>query len=282
MLMSIFHGKRFIEWRRWFATVKFPIIVLLCGMVNMADVCSSMFFTDNLKIHTLLSSDILYYYNMKSAFFSVAGYCIANCSGAVLYAEDYEANSVYMRVNRLGMAGYSAGKVLQTIVSSFICGIGTILVCFGALGLFYHIPLFLEINSNEPLGWTENLLLQQGRSKEYLFTLVVLSGFAYVFYSLMSLLLSIVVPKKKVIISFPMILWFFNQYIISKSKFIPGYLKPSIVFDTTYGLSEYLKISPYSAVALTGLGLMIISLLIYGILLFKLRRSGVFGGVEDE
>ena len=63
MLMSIFHGKRFIEWRRWFATVKFPIIVLLCGMVNMADVCSSMFFTDNLKIHTLLSSDILYYYN---------------------------------------------------------------------------------------------------------------------------------------------------------------------------------------------------------------------------
>ena len=54
MLMSIFHGKRFIEWRRWFATVKFPIIVLLCGMVNMADVCSSMFFTDNLKIHTLL------------------------------------------------------------------------------------------------------------------------------------------------------------------------------------------------------------------------------------
>ena len=66
MLMSIFHGKRFIEWRRWFATVKFPIIVLLCGMVNMADVCSSMFFTDNLKIHTLLSSDILYYYNMNT------------------------------------------------------------------------------------------------------------------------------------------------------------------------------------------------------------------------
>ena len=56
----------------------------------------------------------------------------------------------------------------------------------------------------------------------------------------------------------------------------------SIAADAVSGLSEYLKISPYSAVALTGLGLMIISLLIYGILLFKLRRSGVFGGVEDE
>ena len=39
-----------------------------------------------------------------------AGYCIANCSGAVLYAEDYEANSVYMRVNRLGIAGIFCRK----------------------------------------------------------------------------------------------------------------------------------------------------------------------------
>ena len=61
--MNIYHGKGFAEWRRWFATFKFPIIIILCGMVNMADVCSSLFFIDNLKMQTLSTGDIIYYFH---------------------------------------------------------------------------------------------------------------------------------------------------------------------------------------------------------------------------
>lgn len=280
--MNIYHGKGFAEWRRWFATFKFPIIIILCGMVNMADVCSSLFFIDNLKMQTLSTGDIIYYFHMQSAFFSVAGYCIANCSGTILYAEDYEENAVYMRVNRLGVIGYSFGKIFQTVLSSFICGMGAVVVCFASLSFFYHIPLFSEAGVNDDIGWTENLLLLDGKNIDYLFTLVILSGLVYVFYALMSLMLSIIVPKKKIIVSFPMILWFFNQFIISRVNWIPGYLKPSIIFDTTYGLSEYLHISPYKAIMITAGEVFIISLFIYGIFVLKLRHSGVFGGVEDE
>ena len=97
--MKLYHGKKIMEWRRWFISPVFVIIVILCGTITMLDVCSSDLFLSDLK--TGYRDNVIYYYLLNIGMFCVAGYCLAACTGAVLYAADYEENSVYMRINRM-------------------------------------------------------------------------------------------------------------------------------------------------------------------------------------
>ena len=86
--MKLYHGKKIMEWRRWFISPVFIIIVILCGTVTLLDVCSSENFVADLK--TGYTDSVTYYYLLNVGFFSIVGYCLAACTGAVLYAADYE------------------------------------------------------------------------------------------------------------------------------------------------------------------------------------------------
>lgn len=279
MEMKLYHGKKIMEWRRWFISPVFVIIVILCGTITMLDVCSSDLFLSDLK--TGYRDNVIYYYLLNIGMFCVAGYCLAACTGAVLYAADYEENSVYMRINRMGVNRYVISKVMQTITGAFVCGFAAILICFFEIAVFYHAPLFPK-SAEELMGTTDNLLLHAGRYKEYIFTLAVISGLCYAFYSLMTLFISIFVPNKKLVIAFPMILWFIFQYIWIRIPFLPSFMKPSLIFDSTMQFGDLYNMSPYITVLIIFAEISVIAVVVSLVFRFKLRRSGVFGGVEDE
>ena len=279
MEMKLYHGKKIMEWRRWFISPVFIIIVILCGTVTLLDVCSSENFVADLK--TGYTDSVTYYYLLNVGFFSIVGYCLAACTGAVLYAADYEENSVYMRINRMGVNRYVISKVMQTITGAFVCGFAAILICFLEIAVFYHAPLFPK-SAEELMGTTDNLLLHAGRYKEYIFTLAVISGLCYAFYSLMTLFISIFVPNKKLVIAFPMILWFIFQYIWVKIPFLPSFMTPSLIFDPTRQFGDLYNMSPYITVLIIFAEISVIAVVVSLVFRFKLRRSGVFGGVEDE
>lgn len=131
-------------------------------------------------------------------------------------------------------------------------------------------------------GVTDNLLLLAGRNTEYLFTLAVISGLCYAFYSLMTLFISIFVPNKKLVIAFPMILWFIFQYIWVKIPFCRSFMTPSLIFDPTRQFGDLYNMSPYITVLIIFAEISVIAVVVSLVFRFKLRRSGVFGGVEDE
>ena len=279
MEMKLYHGKKIMEWRRWFISPVFIIIVILCGTVTLLDVCSSENFVADLK--TGYTDSVTYYYLLNVGFFSIVGYCLAACTGAVLYAADYEENSVYMRINRMGVNRYVFSKIIQTLTGAFVCGFIAILFCFFGVSIVYGASMFPK--SPESIsGVTDNLLLLAGRNTEYLFTLAVISGLCYAFYSLMTLFISIFVPNKKLVIAFPMILWFIFQYIWVKIPFLPSFMTPSLIFDPKRQFGDLYNMSPYITVLIIFAEISVIAVVVSLVFRFKLRRSGVFGGVEDE
>ena len=163
--MKLYHGKKIMEWRRWFISPVFIIIVILCGTVTLLDVCSSENFVADLK--TGYTDSVTYYYLLNVGFFSIVGYCLAACTGAVLYAADYEENSVYMRINRMGVNRYVFSKIIQTLTGAFVCGFIAILFCFFGVSIVYGASMFPK--SPESIsGVTDNLLLLAGRNTFYI------------------------------------------------------------------------------------------------------------------
>ena len=198
-----------------------------------------------------------------------------------MYAADYEENSVYMRINRMGVNRYVFSKIIQTLTGAFVCGFIAILFCFFGVSIVYGASMFPK--SPESIsGVTDNLLLLAGRNTEYLFTLAVISGLCYAFYSLMTLFISIFVPNKKLVIAFPMILWFIFQYIWIRIPFLPSFMTPSLIFDPKRQFGDLYNMSPYITVLIIFAEISVIAVVVSLVFRFKLRRSGVFGGVEDE
>ena len=159
--MQFYHGKNIMEWRRWFISPVFVVIVILCGTVTLLDVCSSENFAADLK--TGYTDSVTYYYLLNVGFFSIVGYCLAACTGAVLYAADYEENSVYMRINRMGVNRYVFSKIIQTLTGAFVWGFIAILFCFFGVSIVYGASMFPK--SPESIsGVTDNLFLLAGRN----------------------------------------------------------------------------------------------------------------------
>ena len=98
----------------------------------------------------------------------------------------------------------------------------------------------------------------------------------------MTLFISIFVPNKKLVIAFPMILWFIFQYIWVKIPFLPSFMTPSLIFDPTRQFGDLYNLSPYITVLIIFAEISVIAVVVSLVFRFKLRRSGVFGGVEDE
>ena len=53
MEMKLYHGKKIMEWRRWFISPVFVVIVILCGTVTLLDVCSSENFVADLNLYEI-------------------------------------------------------------------------------------------------------------------------------------------------------------------------------------------------------------------------------------
>lgn len=267
------------ECLRWIAHPLFFIIILLCSVCNFMDVRSSSMFVSFLESGTL-SSEAVCYYTYRDSFLWLVGLCLSTLTGATLYAQDFEENAVYMRVQRMGKRKYIVSRVGQTVVSSFLCGSLSFLICLGVMVCYYNIPL-LPAKGADVSSYSGSTFLLAGNGYLYLFMRAVQAGFCYMFYALAALDISVFIPQRKVVVAVPMIFWYFNQFLLPWVAFVPDVINPSILFANNYSLAELLGISD-------GLGLLILTgmmmvLVILSILLFYLRlgKHGIFGGEQE-
>lgn len=267
-----------MEWKRWLFTPVFPLIAVVCGILNVMD----MNVTNQIVADRSAGQYqcVSYYFAFVDAFFGVAGLCLGTFTGAVLYAKDYAENAVYMRISRMGCRRYVFNRVFQTAAGSFLCGVCAIVISFCVFSYMYHTPFFPH--ENEIIsGWTQNEYLLQGNYMAYFLVLIIISGLYYSFYALAALFFSLFVPNWKIMIAVPMITWFFNQFIIPGIKGIPIYMCPSFIFGINAWLADYLRISPlYVLLGILG-GMAILICFIMQIFYFKLRGKGLFGGEEE-
>jgi hypothetical protein len=184
-----------------------------------------------------------------------------------------------MRVQRMGKKRYVYSRVFQTVSGSFLCGVFSYLFCLLALKIYYSIPLLPA--EGQIISYSTSTLLLDGQGGLYIFSRMLQNGFYYMFYSLCTMLLSVFLPKKKVVIAFPMILWYFNQYIYPQLGDISGILEPSVIFSDSYSLAELMGVrDEVGLLCLFGM-MMVFTVAVAFVFYIKLNRNGVFGGTEE-
>lgn len=266
------------EWGRSVWSPMFLVVILTCGVLEYLDVTSSLMFASDRTNGGLMGS-ALQYYIMRDGLLSVAALCIMTLAGTTLYAQDYEENAVYMRIQRIGKSGYVGARMLQTVVSTFICGVTAFLLCLILTAVTYRLPVLAWGSDVEP--YTMESLLAAGHTVAYLVVKSLQVGYKYLFYGVITLGISLFLPRRKVVIAVPMILWYLNQYVLAGIRWIPAFLWPSVIFADGGGISEVLKVSPLAGtLILTGMQICLVlavSILFY----VRIRNHGIFGGESE-
>lgn len=205
--------------------------------------------------------------------------CCVVLLGTGLYAQDYEESTVYMRIQRMGMKCYAALRVLQTCISSFLVGCFSILLAIPLVAVIFHTPLFVGSQGYDVLS---SQILESGNVLAYLAAYGSMFGFRAMFYALLTFLLSIFVPRKRVLVAVPALLWYINQYVLSGIEWIPLFLQPFWVFNITTPLNNLDGLTEWETLWCVALALLVLAVVIWGVLVVKLRRTGIFGGEQSE
>lgn len=266
------------EWGRSVLSPVFLAVILTCGVLEYLDVTSSLMFVSD-RTNGGLTCSVLQYYTMRDGLLSVAALCIMTLAGTTLYAQDYEENAVYMRIQRMGKSGYVGARMLQTVVGAFVCGVAAFLLCLILTAVTYRLPVLTWGSDAEP--YTMESLLAAGHTAAYLVVKCLQVGYKYLYYGVVTLGISFFVPKRKVVVAVPVILWYMNQYVLSGIPGIPAFMRPSIIFADWNSISEILKVSPLAGtLILTGMQICLVlavSILFY----VRIRNQGIFGGESE-
>lgn len=264
-----------MENRRWIQSPLVWLILAAVTVFGLMDVTGGEFFISDAKDNEFMNT--VYYFCMRGTLVSVAGLCITMFAGTTLYAEDFEQNAVYMRIQRMGKGRYVRKRIIQTVVSAFLIGTVAMALEYFLFSFGYKIPMFPP-QGDDVSSFSYSTLLNGGHYIRYLLFRCVQNGCCSVYYALISLLLSIFVPKRKLVVAVPLLLWYLNQFVFVNLSFIPIFLRPSNLFDTNYSLGELLHISDeLGMVGLFGI-LAVMTVVVYMVFYIALGRKGIFGG----
>jgi hypothetical protein len=267
------------EMCRWLGSPLFAVTVLLCTWFHFMDIQSSQSVISELKAGSLFSSAVTYF-AYKDGFLWLAGLCLMTLTGATLYASDFEQNAVYMRIQRMGKKRYVYSRIWQTAVTSFLCGALSFLLCLVIMSCYYHIDILPEAGEN--VAWfSRSTLLQAGKGKLYIIMKMIQSGFCYLYYAMLTMLVSFFIPKRKVVIAMPMIFWYFNQYVFAVLDFVPNFLKPSLLFANDVSPEEMSGFSDGWGLLVLTITMIIVVLFTAVVFYLRLGRQGIFGGEEE-
>lgn len=265
-----------MENRRWILRPLTVVILAAVVVFGMMDVTGSADYLMMAKDNTLTGS-AAYFFSVRGCLVGVVGYCLAMLAGATLYAEDFEENAVYMRIQRMGRGRYIRKRIAQTAISSFLIGTAAMLLEYVIFSVFHSVPLF-PVRGEDVSGFSESSLLNEGHYIRYLIFRCTQNGFCYMYYALTALLLSAFVPKRKIVVAIPALLWYLNQFILVQVSWIPTFLKPSNLFASNSSLGELLNI-PDETGQLMLMGILAAEAgIIYILFYFRLGKKGIFGG----
>lgn len=211
-----------------------------------------------------------------SNFIRFTSLCLCALPAVGIYAEDFEENAVYMRIQRLGRFRYALSRVLYTLVSSWLCAVLAEIVCILVFCIGFGLPILQEGDSYEWMG-NPSALLQQGRVGSYLFILIGICGLRAGFYALLALAFTIYIPNRRVAFALPLLGWYFFRNILLKVDWIPRYLQPNSLYLEDFSPPGFIHTEWHYFLYLT-LYTCLAGAVVFILLLRQLRKKGIFGG----
>ncbi len=265
---------------RWLSPGVFLVLTVVSAVFFLMDTCSDEYLLAEWQSGEALHGDAIYYLTGGIPQMQCVGLCCAIFAGAGLYAQDYGENAVYMRIQRMGARRYAGLRTMQVSIASWLVGCVGMLFAVLLVSMALQVPLF-PWNPDSVASWTRSRLLQSGRNMEFLATLVFLAGFRSMFYSVVTFAFSFFVPKRRVMLALPLLLWYFNQHVLVWVEWIPLWLQPRIVFDLS-GMQEFKGISEWGVIWRVAVFMVCFAVAVWALFVLCLRRTGIFGGGQDE
>lgn len=275
--MKIGKGRIFLpEIRRWLISPFFCVVVLLSSVLIVMDAFASVPIGNDLRDGYIRNAVDIVIGTSGSGFLKFVGLCLCTLPAAGMYAEDYGENAVYMRVQRLGMSRYVFGRIMDTVLSAWLCGFLAEVFCMVILVVVFGQEMFPSGNAS--FLWMESTLLEQGRNVSFCFIMAGICGFRAVFYALMAQVFSVFVPDRRAVAAVPLLLYYFNQYMLSRASWLPLWLKPSIIYTKDNMLSGVLGISEWQGFLVVTAYTAFLAVLVFILLRTALYKNRIFGG----
>lgn len=269
------------ETARWLCNPLFPAAVAVSSVLILMDVFMGLSqvqinASDLLDPDQHFSAISVMISSCESGFIRFTSLCLCALPSVGIYAEDFEENAVYMRIQRLGRFRYALSRVLYTLVSSWLCAFLAEIVCILVFYISFGLPLIREGDS---YGWmgTPSALLSQGRVGSYLFILAGICGLRAGFYALLALAFTIYIPNRRVAFALPLLGWYFFRNIFLKADWIPNYLQPNFLYREDFSPLEFMHTEWQYFLYLTGYTLLT-GAVVFILLLRRLKTKGIFGG----
>ncbi len=269
------------EGSRWCSPVKLLAVSGITALCYVIDTCTYLgaFAGQNTSV-------LFYFLASSNSMFENLGLCLMAFLGAGMYAQDYEEGAVYMRVQRLGGGKYAALRTWQASSSAFAAGaLGLLLAFFLAAAITGNpaLPSLSEVN--EVLaGVSENRVLLGGHVIPYMVSLLMLAGLRSMFYSVLTLAVTLAIPRRRMLAAVPMLLWYVFQYFWPHG--VPAWLKPSVLFDLRHnGMNGRIlfgrQMPEWAVLGITSGGMVLLAAIVWLLFCLRMGRNGIFGGEEE-
>lgn len=256
---------------------RFAVILVACIAVGIMDVVQGQIQIGGMDAGEFYGN-VIEYMQERGCLIRVTGLCLACLTGSAMYAQDYEENAVYMRIQRMGTGKYIRRRIAQTAVSAFLLGFLSFLVTCLLIRIYCQVPFGPD---PEIAAESASTLEQAGAYGIYILMASMQEGCFYMFYALMAMLISLFVPRRKVVAALPILIWYVIQYIL---PFIPGFpsiLMPRTWFTQIFDLAQYLRIrDELGLIILFGI-IGIFAVITYVFFYFRLQKKGIFGGERE-
>ena len=272
---------------RWFSPMVFLTVVLLTVFLFILDMCSGFLFIEELEAGELSYFSAHAYFGEGSVWLSNVGLCLVIFVSTDLYAQDYEEGTVYMRIQRMGVGSYAGVRTMQVCVSTWLVGCISMLLVLPVFSLIFQVPLVPE-DPEAIQSISTSSLLSSGNTVGFLASMGILSGFRSMFYALLTLVVSFFIPRRRMLVAVPLLLWYFFQYVFSWLEWLPQWMQPREVFSLVYGSlnSERLGLgsglSEWAVLGFIAGGMFLLAVIVWVLFILRLRRNGVFGGEQSE
>lgn len=199
------------------------------------------------------------------------GLCLCVFASAGLFAEDEESNTLYMRIQRVGKKRYSVLRTLQCMFSSFIVGALSYLCEILFLVIVLKQSIWTSEGTSEWLSYDSQMILNNNMIGFILMT-ACLCGLGTAFYGALTMIFSLLVQNRKCILVFPVLMWYFNQYMLNRIHLVPDSIQPSILFSGTNFISNLLDISEWAGIVYLAAYVGITYIITYLLIRIKLQR----------
>lgn len=270
------------EISRWLFTPVFPAAVLLSAAciimsIMVESVDSDLFWAgEKLSVFSYITS------GAHGGFIAQVSLCLCCLPAAGIYAEDYTENAAYARVQRTGYVRYALGRVFHAAVSAWLCAFLAVLACVLVMSVFMGMPL---ARPGDDYDWytIPNNLLAAGREYEFAFITSGIYGFRAAFYALLAMAFSVFVPNRQAVIAVPLLCWYVNQYMLTSEEmpWLPLWLIPRDIYSVDHIMARVMSISEWQLFWLVMAVTTFVAAVVFLLLLFRIRRNGVFGGGES-